>query len=127
MALSLLWARLTRVDRWLVLILMLVALVSLWISFGRSVGRNVVIYSGERLVFTAPLSQPRQVGLRGPLGETQIEIQDGKLRVTSSPCPRKICIGMGEIHRSGDLLACVPNQILVRIEGEESSYDLLSR
>jgi hypothetical protein len=39
-------------------------------------------------------------------------------------------MGMGEIARHGELLACVPNHLLVRIEGGEErdgDYDLLSR
>jgi hypothetical protein len=37
-------------------------------------------------------------------------------------------MGMGEVSRAGELLACVPNELLVRIEGgqEERSHDLIS-
>lgn len=130
MALSSLWARITATDRLLMALLVLAAIASLWLSIGRPAGRFVVIYEGERIAFTAPLSQERQIELHGPLGVTQVVIAAGKVRVVSSPCARKICIGMGEIERSGDLLACVPNRVVVRIEGEEDAegdYDLLSR
>jgi len=127
MALNSLWARITKIDRLLMLLLIMLAVASLWLSLGRAVGRSVLIYEGETLAFTAPLSQDRHIELQGPLGVTQVEISAGKLRIISSPCQRKICIGMGEIHRSGDLLACVPNRVVVRIEGEEGDYDLLSR
>ncbi len=127
MALSSLWVRITRTDRWLIAFTILAAVASLWLTIGRPAGQNVVIYEGDKIIFTAPLSQQRSIVLHGPLGETQVEIVAGQVRITSSPCPRKICIGMGEIHRSGDLLACVPNRVVVRIEGEERSYDLLSR
>lgn len=127
MALNSLWRRITRTDVGIILFLVLVALFSLWFSLGRSVGHYVVIYEGDKLVFTAPLGQERSTKLHGPLGETQVEIHSGKVRVTSSPCARKVCIGMGAIHRSGDLLACVPNRVVVRIEGDQGGYDLLSR
>jgi len=117
----------TGTDRWLMVLLVLVAIASLWVSLDRPAGRSVAIYEGERLAFTAPLSQERQIALHGPLGETLVEISGGKVRVLSSPCARKICIGMGKIQRSGDLLACVPNRVVVRIEGEVGDYDLLSR
>jgi hypothetical protein len=129
MALSSLWARITRTDHWLMLLLLLVTIGSLLLSLGRSVGRSVVIYEGERIAFTAPLTQERRIELDGPLGATQVEISAGRARVVSSPCSRKICIEMGDIHRSGDLLACVPNRVVIRIEGdgEGGAYDLLSR
>lgn len=128
MALEMLWTRTTRTDRWLILLLLLLALASLWLSIGRSVGSQVIIYENEQIAFVGPLDQARHLDLQGPLGITQVEIAGGKVRVTSSPCPRKICIAMGDAHRSGDLLACVPNLVVVRIEGEETKgYDLLSR
>lgn len=128
MALGMLWTRTTRTDRWLILLLLLLALASLWLSIGRSVGTQVVIYEDERVAFVGPLDQDRHLDLHGPLGITRVEIAEGRVRVTSSPCPRKICIAMGDVHRSGDLLACVPNLVVVRIEGEEAKgYDLLSR
>ena len=50
---------------------------------------------------------------------------------STPPVPRKICIGMGAIARTGSILACVPNHLLVRIAGKEGKkpkdYDLLSR
>jgi hypothetical protein len=39
-------------------------------------------------------------------------------------------MGMGPAHRPGDLLVCLPNRILVQVEGEteeSAPYDLLSR
>lgn len=127
MALGALWARITIIDRLLMLLLVLLAFASLWLSLGRSTGRYVMIYEGETLAYSAPLGQQRRIALHGPLGETLVEIVDSQARVISSPCARKICIGMGSIHRNGDLLACVPNRVVVRIEGEGSGYDLLSR
>ncbi len=128
MALKALWVRTTRTDRYLILLLVLVAFTSLFLSFGRTAGKQLVIYADEKIVFTGPLTRDRLLELQGPLGETQVEISAGQVRVVSSPCPRKICIGMGSVWRSGDLLACVPNRVVVRIEGEgKKGYDLLSR
>jgi hypothetical protein len=128
MALSSLWARTTGTDRGLIALLVLTILGSLFFTFGRVPGKQLVIYAGEKIVFSGPLAQDRRLDLQGPLGVTSIEVAGGRVRVVSSPCPRKICIGMGEAWRSGDLLACVPNRIVVRIEGEGSKgYDLLSR
>jgi len=90
----------------------------------------VVVSSGDRVVFVAPLNQKRQVAIAGPLGMTRLQIANGGVRVLSSPCPKKICIGMGEARNSGDLLACVPNRLVIRVEGgvqKKGGYDLLSR
>ncbi len=128
MAVGKLWARTTRTDRFLILLLSFAALLSLIWSVGRASGHQVIIYEEEQIVFVGPLNQDRAFSAVGPLGETRIEISEGRARVTSSPCPHKVCIAMGKVWRNGDLLACVPNRVVVRIEGaEQKAYDLISR
>lgn len=126
-----LWSRLRPGDRLLVPLLLALAVGLILLQLGREPGRKVVVEVAGQVVFTAPLDQTRQVGLNGPLGTTELRIADGQARILSSPCPNKICIGMGAVTRSGELLACVPNRLLVRVEGgnnrEARDYDLLSR
>lgn len=131
MALKPLWDRLRPGDRWLLGALLLLCLGLLaWLTPGTR-GRRVVAERDGQVIFVAPLDQPRRFALEGPLGKTELEIKGGAVRVLSSPCPRKICIGMGAIDRAGELLACVPNHLVIRVEGEAASgpkdYDLLSR
>ena len=93
-------------------------------------GSRVVVTSGEQTCFVANLDQYGQTDLEGPLGKTRLVIDEHGAYVTGSPCPRKLCISMGPAKYSGDLLACIPNRIMVRIENsdrDEASYDLLSR
>lgn len=129
MALAEVLQRLTRFDRYLVLVLATLVALSFLLLLGRQPGSRVIVELENRIVYTSPLDETRQFGIDGPLGTTLMEIDQGAVRVLSSPCPQKICIGLGEARRSGDLLACVPNRVLVRIEGETegANYDLLSR
>ena len=124
------WQVMTRGDWLVILFLVGVSLAGLvWVATAPG-GTHVVVTSGEQTCFIAPLDQPRSVDLDGPLGQTHLVIDAQGARITSSPCPRKICISMGSARQTGDLLACVPNRILVRIDsptGEEAPYDLLSR
>jgi hypothetical protein len=122
--------RLTPFDRKLVLLLLLVVLLTFLFPLRQGLGERVVVSSGAQIRFVAPLDQDQQFELSGPLGMTRLQIGGGGVRVLSSPCPKKICIGMGEARHSGDLLACVPNRLVIRIEGgapPKESYDLLSR
>jgi hypothetical protein len=128
---SALWGRTTVLDRLVVILLLALVVVSALWAAQRPAGARVVIERDGQVVFSAPLSEPRKARLSGPLGETVIEIEDGCVRVISSPCPTKACMGMGPASRCGDLLACVPNHLIVRIEGgrqeDTPPYDLLSR
>ena len=132
MALSGVWRRTTPLDRLLVLLLFAGALLSLaWSGAGRR-GATVVALRDGRVIFTAPLGTDRTVELSGPLGATVLVIHGGRAHITDSPCPRKLCIAMGAISRSGQIIACVPNHILVKVDGpraagRDKGYDLLSR
>lgn len=122
-------ARMTGLDRLIVAVLLLAVLASFFLLGARPQGERVLVERAGRLIFTAPLAENRVVDLEGPLGLTRLEIRDGRARILASPCPTKACIGMGAIACRGELLACVPNQLLVRIDGEGggADHDLLSR
>lgn len=123
--------RLTPLDRKLVAILAGVVLISFLLPLQQGVGKRVLVEVDNRTIFTADLQQDQMVELLGPLGATTLQIESGSAQVISSPCPQKICIGLGKARHSGDLLACVPNRLVIRIEGvgaeKERGYDLLSR
>ncbi len=119
------------VGDWLVvLILLIFSLAGIVSIAAMPEGSRVMVTCGEELCFTAPLDQPRTLAIDGPLGQTKLVIDEQGARIVESPCPRKFCVSMGAAKHTADLLACVPNRILVHIDGssdKEMSYDLLSR
>jgi hypothetical protein len=88
-------------------------------------------YSGARdLVVTAagesyayPLGADAEFDVMGPLGPTRISIKAGQARVLSSPCQNKLCIAAGAISAGGQWVACLPNQVLMRVGGSGSGVD----
>jgi len=74
--------------------------------------------------FVYPLEQDLDLEIEGPLGITHVEIDDGRVRVTESPCREKICIAAGWVSQSGEWIACLPNRVFLRVEGgEETGVD----
>ncbi len=91
-------------------------------------GNIVFISCGSRLVGRYSLNHDRVISVKGPLGETKVQIENGKVRIPSSPCPNHYCVKMGEICSCGSTLLCVPNQVVVRVGGNESqNLDAISR
>ncbi|MCK5912457.1 MAG: NusG domain II-containing protein [Desulfuromusa sp.] len=122
--------RLTPFDRKLLVVVAVLVIFSFSLLFLQSSGARVVVSSDDRIIFVAPLDKDQRVELEGPLGITVLQIENGTARITSSPCAQKICIGMGKVSRTGDLLACVPNHLVVSIEGDsagEEEYDFIAR
>jgi hypothetical protein len=83
--------------------------------------------SGER-VLTLHREDEGIRQVRGPLGSTAIEIQERRVRVLSSPCPLKLCQRAGWIGGAGEMLVCLPNEVVVRLSGRPpGSTDAVSR
>lgn len=64
-----------------------------------------------------PLNEDRTIEAKGPIGTTEIYVAQGKVWVHDSPCTNKVCVAMGVIHETGQFVACLPNQVFVRITG----------
>ena len=58
--------------------------------------------------------------VNGPLGRTLLEVRAGRIRVLSSPCPRQACRHGGWADEAGQLLVCVPNELVVRLPGRRA-------
>ncbi|MDD2579137.1 MAG: NusG domain II-containing protein [Clostridia bacterium] len=52
-----------------------------------------------------------------------LEWEEGRIRFAEADCPDQICVRTGWISRSGDMAACVPGQLVLRIEGEAQESD----
>jgi hypothetical protein len=70
--------------------------------------------------FVYALQQNQEFDLEGPLGKTHVEVVDGRIHVTESPCREKICIAAGWASKSGEWIACLPNRVFIRVEGGEA-------
>lgn len=110
--------KITRADRLLAISVLLVAGGLFWLFLSRSPGQSVVVTTPERR-YTLSLSEPHSQTFTGNNGHTvTVEIQNGKVRVSTATCPDKLCVRSGALSRSGQTAACVPAGILLRISGE---------
>lgn len=62
--------------------------------------------------------------VNGMLGETEVEVAEDKVRIISSPCPDKDCVNQGWIKKPGQVLVCLPNRVVIKIEGESFEKDI---
>ena len=83
----------------------------------QNAGNVHITIRGEESIY--PITEDRVLHIEGPLGTTHIEIKEGSVRITDSPCADKLCIQMGAISKSGQWIACLPNQLFIRIRGKE--------
>lgn len=61
-------------------------------------------------------------------GHNELHIEKGQAFITDATCPDKLCVKQKEISHEGEMIVCLPNHIIVTIEGgEDSTLDGVAR
>ncbi len=113
----------TRTDRILIMLMIAVSLVGAAVLHLLPVPREhpvaVIKVQGET-VQTVDLnaSGSHRITAEGVLGNSVLEVREGRIRMVSSPCPDKLCIHQGWTSKPGQSIVCVPNAVSVSIEGK---------
>jgi len=98
--------------------LIVIALFAYFVYSGT--GEEQMVYvQGVEGMWVYPLDKNASLTVNGPIGETEVVIENGSARVVSSPCHQQICVSSGAISRPGSWIACLPNRVFVRIEAEK--------
>ncbi len=58
----------------------------------------------------------QRLDVRGPQGRTGVSVSNGGVHVHSASCRHELCRKAGTASRVGDVIACAPNRVLLRIE-----------
>ena len=82
---------------------------------------------GRRWVY--PLDASVTLPIPGPLGNTIIRIEGNEAWVERSPCDNQVCVAAGKLYARWHFAACLPNAVLVMIEGnnDNGSVDSTTR
>ena len=114
------WRQLTNGDKILVFLLVISSVATLaLLQSSEESGSAVEIKIMNRHFATFPLKADTTFTVIGAIGETQISIAKGKVRVLQSDCRQKICVKTGWISRGGQLIVCVPNQVVIAVIGKK--------
>lgn len=121
--------RLKLFDIVFVLIFLIVIFVSFFNLFSKKNEKAAELFvqtPSEKFIYS--LSKEGIYKFKGLLGESSIQVENGKAKFIDSPCENKNCIQSGEISTHGQWTACLPNGIFINIEGKskESGFDAVS-
>lgn len=120
-------------DR-IMLLLVLVGIYAAWLTIQAQVSAGPAmaeIYHGNTLLATYPIpsagAAPIHLHVDGDLGTSEIIIDEHGARIASSPCSSQRCVLSGAHIHAGDMVACVPNKILIALHGshQASAFDAI--
>lgn len=117
----------TRAD--IVVVVLAIALLPwLYMSYwgDSSQGREVRILIGGKEQSVISLNRNTRFQIQGKLGPSTVEIYDGKVRFTQSPCQGKQCIHTGWLEHGGEFAACLPNAISLLVLGDNQRFDAIN-
>lgn len=112
----------TPADRILIFIALTISISSIFLlkGFALQKGDKAIIEVDGVVVKTIPLNKNDIVDINN--GKNVIEIKDGRVRMLRATCRDKICVKQGWIKNSGEAIICVPNRVIIRIEGIKGDY-----
>ena len=115
-------------DLMIAAVLLLAALALFFLMRSRQerdtgIGAQAVVTVDGREIGRYPLRKSGTFSLYG--GTNILVVENGEAWVSEADCPDKVCMGMGKISRNGEFIACLPNRLLVVVEGaaEQSPVD----
>jgi hypothetical protein len=112
---------------WLILLIGLISVIWMFQQFWQTApASQFKIRQGNHIVGIFDLNQNRELHIKGALGESLINIQDGKVRFKQSPCSNQYCVHQGWLSRAGQVAICLPNQISLQLLGAKNAYDSLN-
>jgi len=86
--------------------------------------------AGDTALVTGPTGASRvslgadsALVVQGRIGEVDVLVEGGAVSVVEAPCSDQVCVHTGAISASGAVVACVPNGVVIRIEGDGLEYD----
>lgn len=108
-------------------VISLIILISLFFIFSHNYKKNqavdksqLFIYESSEVVEVLDLKEDKTITILND--QVHIQIKDSKVKVLKSDCPHKICINSGLIQYDNEVIACVPNRVLLEIQASKDNF-----
>lgn len=95
--------------------------IPLWFAYDAQENREVVVKVRNKEVLRTDLMKDGSYTVDGKLGEVLVEVQDGRVRVEKEYSPHHYCSIQGYVSDPSTPIICLPNEVVVTIEGSEES------
>ena len=111
-----------RADKLCILVIMAACVlfyVPLWFAYEGTEANEVVVQVRNEEVLRVPLWEDGTYPVEGKLGEVLVEVNEGRVRVEKETSPYHYCSIQGYVRDPSPPIICLPNEVVVTIEGSE--------
>lgn len=105
----------------IVIALLVVAVILTAVFATRTADSFVEIYVDGNLVMQLDLSKDTVVDLNSTSHkiDMKVEVKAGKVFVTHSDCPDKLCVESAGVSSVGGMIVCLPNKVVIKVTPKE--------
>lgn len=117
--------KLLKGDILIISFVLVFALIVLFFTLPKSYSENTVeIYLDSELIYSAQLVEGVSDTIEvDEVAHNTIEIDGVSVRVTDSTCYDHVCENTGYIEKSGEIIVCMPNKLLIKIVGNDGNNE----
>lgn len=116
-----------KADIVLLIVLVLVGLASAaYVAMSQTGGDTVIIEQNGDMYGKYSLFEDATITIEGKDSKNIVTISGGEVTMSESTCKNQVCVRHGAITAAGESIICLPNRVVVRIEGKGGGYDAVS-
>lgn len=100
----------------------------LYRHLGADAGRIALIIQDGKVLSTINLeavSTPESFNVDGKFKHV-ILMEHGRIRFSEADCPDEVCVKIGWMKEPGEIAACVPDRIIIKVVGRNGNVDTVS-
>lgn len=120
-----------KADIILLIFLIILGLVSsAYLFMSKSTGNTVIIEARGEVYGKYSLFEDKEIDVISTdsvYSDVHVCIKNGEAKVTKSGCKNQVCVRHSAIKNIGESIICLPNKVIVKIEGNGGGYDAISR
>lgn len=109
-----------------IILIILGLIVSYTFTSDNDTGDTVYITVNGQSYASYPLSEDREIEISQDDHTNKITIKDGHVSMAFSDCANQDCVLHHAISRTAETIVCLPNKVIVEIEGGESGFDAVA-
>lgn len=106
-------------DLKLILILIIILALPLFILNNKKSGNIALVYYESKVILKIDLNIDKEYNVEGLNGNVKIVVKDSKIKVDEENSPKHLCSKKGYISREYETIICLPNKIIIKIEGNK--------
>ncbi|WHH61059.1 NusG domain II-containing protein [Petroclostridium sp. X23] len=69
------------------------------------------------------ITSSKYIEIQTQYGYNKVEIDKNRVRVVEADCPDKLDVLAGWISKSNQMIVCLPNRLVIKIEGKDTGLD----